>query len=87
MGQSVGYPEEILQEDKVSSLYSELEMVEGDFFASALALDRFWSKWHNQRLRKPIDRSNWLVRRKCPKFEYIFNKWSSRFRIMTPPCS
>ncbi len=40
MRQTVGYPEEILDEEKVSAFYEGLELTAGDFFGSTFALDK-----------------------------------------------
>ena len=40
MGQTIGYPEEMLDQGKVADVYRGMELTKGNFFESSMALDR-----------------------------------------------
>ena len=59
MGQFIGYPEEILDEEIVEGFYEGLSMDESKYFDNLLSLARFRNEYYDSRLREPVDKNDW----------------------------
>ena len=56
----VGYPDELLDNQKVDEFYEKLEIKDDDYFQSNLNLHIFHLEENLSRLRKPVNRSSWI---------------------------
>jgi len=59
MGQLIGYPEELLDNDKLENYYEKLEIDPNSYFLSALNVNSFETDYAFNKLRKPIKKTDW----------------------------
>ena len=56
----VGYPDELLDNQKVDEFYEKLEIKDDDYFQSNLNLYIFQLEENLNKLGKPVNRSSWI---------------------------
>ena len=56
----VGYPEELLDDNKLDEFYDKLEVKDDDYFQSYLNINTFKLDEEFDRLRKPVNKSSWI---------------------------
>ncbi|XP_059088728.1 neprilysin-2-like [Tigriopus californicus] len=59
MDQMIGYPDELLDEEKVTSLYEGLEVSDDQYLQNHLTATKIYDKIKRQRLRKPASEFKW----------------------------
>eukprot|EP00095_Tigriopus_kingsejongensis_P002953 snap_masked-scaffold243_size241480-processed-gene-1.14 protein:Tk02953 transcript:snap_masked-scaffold243_size241480-processed-gene-1.14-mRNA-1 annotation:"PREDICTED: neprilysin-2-like" len=62
MDQMIGFPDEILEEDKVTSMYKGVQIQEGQHFQNILSLRRRSRQFQYERLREEVDKKAWHER-------------------------
>ena len=56
----IGYPEELLDMDKIEELYAGLELVENDYFGNGNRLAKFGTDYSFSKLRQKVDKMDWV---------------------------
>ena len=56
----IGYPSELLDDKKLEEFYEKLEIREDDYFQSTLNLTFFHTDKYFQRLKEPVNKSDWV---------------------------
>lgn len=60
MSTHIAYPDELLNDKKLEEFYEKLEITEGDYVQSILNLTFFGLEYSFSRLRKPVNKSDWI---------------------------
>ncbi|TRY81157.1 hypothetical protein TCAL_12081 [Tigriopus californicus] len=74
MDQMIGYPDELLDEEKVTSLYEGLEVSDDQYLQNHLTATKIYDKIKLQRLRKPASEFKWTYM-STSALVNAFNKW------------
>ncbi|XP_060860193.1 neprilysin-2-like [Metopolophium dirhodum] len=56
----IAYPNELLDDGKLNSYYENLEVNDQDFYTSVLNLTKFSTDYEFSKLRKPVNKSDWV---------------------------
>ena len=56
----IGYPSELLDDKKLEEFYEKIEIREDDYFQSTLNLTLFHTDKYFQRLKEPVNKSDWV---------------------------
>ncbi|XP_043683237.1 neprilysin-2-like isoform X2 [Vespula pensylvanica] len=61
MSSHIAYPDELLDDKKLEKFYEKLELTEGNYLESILNLTLFGIEYSFSRLRKPVNKSDWIT--------------------------
>jgi len=56
----IGYPDELLDDKKLTDLYDNLEMDDNNYLRNALNLTIFGTNYSFKKLRKPVNKTDWV---------------------------
>lgn len=60
MSTHIAYPDELLDDKKLEEFYENLELSSEDYVASILNLTLFGTEYSFSKLRKPVNKSEWI---------------------------
>lgn len=60
MSSHIAYPDELLDDNKLEEFYSKLELNPDDYVGSILNLTLFGTEYSFEKLRKPVNKSDWI---------------------------
>lgn len=61
MSTHIAYPDELLDDKKLEELYAKLEISPGNYLQSILNLTLFNNEYSFDKLRKPVNKSDWVT--------------------------
>lgn len=59
MSFDIGYPEELVDDDKLNEYYQDLELQNDSLFHSVLRIRKFQQMHNIKQYREPIDKKDW----------------------------
>lgn len=60
MASHIAYPDELLDDKKLEEFYQNLELSEDNYLESILNLTLFGTEYSFSKLRKPVNKTDWL---------------------------
>jgi membrane metallo-endopeptidase-like protein 1 len=61
MSTHIAYPDELLDDNKLEEFYKKLEITPGNYLQSILNLTLFGTEYSFEKLRKPVNKSDWVT--------------------------
>lgn len=61
MSTHIAYPDELLDDRKLEEFYKKLEITPGNYLQSILNLTLFGTEYSFEKLRKPVNKSDWIT--------------------------
>nr|KAF7394145.1 hypothetical protein H0235_016740 [Vespula pensylvanica] len=83
MSSHIAYPDELLDDKKLEKFYEKLELTEGNYLESILNLTLFGIEYSFSRLRKPVNKSDWITHGKPAIVNAFYSSIENSIRTHT----
>lgn len=84
MSSHIAYPDELLDDKKLEKFYEKLELTEGNYLESILNLTLFGIEYSFSRLRKPVNKSDWITHGKPAIVNAFYSSIENSIRTLSP---